>query len=70
MISVRNLHVGFSMEGAKCEIYAVGNVPWKNICIDISESTVKSGSTINCEHVRMKSIPTPCIKYLAGKCQY
>ena len=29
------------------------------------ESTDKDGKTINSEHINMKSIPTPCIKYYA-----
>ena len=29
------------------------------------QSTNKEGNTINSEHIRMKGIPTPCIKYYA-----
>ena len=34
-------------------------------CIDILESTGKYGSIINSEHIRMRGIPTACIKYKA-----
>ena len=37
----------------------------KKTYIDILESTDKDGKTINSEHIRMKGIPTPCIKYYA-----
>ena len=33
--------------------------------IDILESTDKYGHIINAEHIRMKGIPTPCVKYYA-----
>ena len=33
--------------------------------IDILEPTDKYGNTINAEHIRMKGIPTPCIKQYA-----
>ena len=33
--------------------------------IDILESTDKDGNIINSEHIRMRGIPTPCIKYRA-----
>ena len=33
--------------------------------IDILQSTNKDGNEINSEHIIMKGIPTPCIKYYA-----
>ena len=37
----------------------------KETHIDSLESTDKDGKTINSEHIIMKGIPTPCIKYYA-----
>ena len=54
------------MDGACGEIYAKANLfLGKTTYIDILESTDKDGNTINAEHIRMKGIPTPCIKYYA-----
>ena len=63
-----NFHVDFKMADARknAEIYAIGNLfLGKKTYIDISESTDKHGKTIHSEHIRMKGIPTPCIKYYA-----
>ena len=75
-----NFHVDFDMDGANSEIYAIESLfLGKNTYIFISTyiyiyiythiyvlpSTNKEGSTINSEHIRMKGIPTPCIKYYA-----
>ena len=61
-----NFHVGFDLYGATSEIYAVENLfLGKKTYIDILEPTDKDGTTINSEHIRMKGIPTPCIKYYA-----
>ena len=38
---------------------------FKRTYVDILEPTDKDGKTINSEHIRMKGIPTPCIKYYA-----
>ena len=54
------------MNGANSEIYATESLfLGKKTYIDILESTDKDGKTINSEHIRMKGIPTPCIKYYA-----
>ena len=37
----------------------------KRTYIDILEPTGKDGKTNNSEHIRMKGIPAPCIKYYA-----
>jgi len=61
-----NFHVDFDMEGAVSEIYAIESLfLGKKTYIDILESTDKYGNKINSEHIRMKGIPTPCIKYYA-----
>ena len=61
-----DFHVEFDMYGATSEVYAVESLLLgKKTYIDILESTAKDGKTINSEHVRMKGIPTPCIKYYA-----
>ena len=38
---------------------------FKRTYVDILEPTDKDGKTINSEHIRMKGIPTSCIKYYA-----
>ena len=61
-----NFHVDFDLYGVTSEIYAVESFfLGKKTYIDILESTDKDGKTINSEHIRMKGIPTPCIKYFA-----
>ena len=54
------------MDGASSEICAIENLfLGKRTYTDILQSTNKEGNTINSEHIRMKGIPTPCIKYYA-----
>ena len=61
-----NFHVDFDLKGATSEIYAIESLfLGKKTYIDVLESTGKDGNTINSEHIRMKGIPTPCIKYYA-----
>ena len=60
-----NFHVDFDMDKANSEIYAIESLLGKKTYIDILESTDKDGKTINSEHIRMKGIPTSCIKYYA-----
>ena len=61
-----NFHIDFSMDKANSEIYAIESLfLGKKTYIDILESTDKDGKKINSEHIRMKGIPTPCIKYYA-----
>ena len=61
-----NFHIDFSMASANSETYAIENLfLGRKTYIDISEPTDKDGKTINSEHIRMKGIPTPCIKYHA-----
>ena len=61
-----NFHIDFDLYGATSEIYAVERIfLGKKTYIYILEPTDKDGKTINSEHVRMKGIPTPCIKYFA-----
>ena len=63
-----NFHIDFSMDNANTEIYAIESLfLGKKTYIDILESTDKDGKTINSEHIIMKGIPTPCIKYYAQK---
>ena len=63
-----NFHIDFSMDKANNEIYAIENIfLGKKTYIDILESTDKYGMTFHSEHIRMKGIPTPCIKYFAGQ---
>ena len=61
-----NFHVDFDLYGATSETYAIESLfLGKKTYIDIFESTDKHGKTINSEHIRMKRIPAPCIKYHA-----
>ena len=61
-----NFHIDFSMDNANSEIYAIGSFfLGSKTYIDIVESSAKDGKTINSEHIRMKGIPTPCVKYYA-----
>ena len=61
-----NFHIGFSMDKANSEIYAIESLSLgKKTYTDILEPTDKYGMTIHSEHIRMKGIPTPCIKYYA-----
>ena len=54
------------MDKSNSEIYAVESAfLGKKTYIYILEPTDKDGNTINSEHIRMKGIPTPCIKYYA-----
>ena len=56
------------MDKANSEIYAIESLfLGKKTYIDILESTDKDGMTIHSEHIRMKGIPTTCIKYYADQ---
>ena len=57
-------HVDFDMDGAKGDIYAKEcYFIAKKEYIDKLESVDAEGNTINSDHIRMKSVPTSCIKY-------
>ena len=63
-----NFHIDFKMADARKNdgIYAIESLfLGKHTSIDILESTDKHGKTIHSEHIKMKGIPTPCIKYYA-----
>ena len=63
-----NFHIDFSVDNANADIYAIGSLfLGKTTYIDILESTDNGGKTINSEHIIMKGIHTPCIKYYAQK---
>ena len=54
------------MDSAVSEIYGTESyVLGKKTDIDSLESTNKEGNLIDAEHIRMRSIPTACIKYYA-----
>ena len=64
--NLSNSHVDFELKDATSETYAVESLfLGKKTYIDILEWTDKYGKTINSKHIRMKGIPTPCIKYYA-----
>ena len=57
-------HVDFDMPSACGDIYSKGNYfIAKKVYIDKLESVDKDGNTTDADHIRMKSIPTDCIKY-------
>ena len=59
-----NFHVDFSMDGAVSETYGNGNYCLgKKTYLDMLESTNKYNIIMNDEHIRMRGIPTACIKY-------
>ena len=59
-------HVDFAMDGACDDIYAIESYFLsKKTYIDVLESKDVDGNTINQEHIRLKGIPTSCIKYKA-----
>ena len=61
-----NVHIDFSMDKSNSETYAIeSSFLGEKTYIDILESTDKDGVTIHSEHIRMKGVPTPCIKYYA-----
>ena len=63
-----NFHIDFSMDKANSETYAIESLfPGKRTYIDILEPTDKDGKTIISKHIRMKGIPTTCIKYYADQ---
>ena len=61
-----NVHIDFSMDKANTETYAIESLfLGKKTYIYILEPIDEDCKTINSEHIRMKGIPTPCIKYYA-----
>ena len=59
-----DFHIDFSMDKANTGIYAIDNLFLGKITyMYILESIGKDCKTINSEHIRMKGIPAPCIKY-------
>ena len=64
-------HIDFDMADARDDIYATECFfLGKKLYYDRLESKDKQGNTINEDHIRMRGIPTPCIKYKAheSKC--
>ena len=58
-----NFHIDFSMGHVNNEIRAIGSLfLGKKAYID-TLSTDQDGKAINSEHIRMKWIPTPSVKY-------
>ena len=65
-----NFHVDFTLKGAKKDepIYSTESLfLGKKTYIDMLESTDNDNKIINAEHIRMRGIPTSCIKYEADK---
>ena len=61
-----NFHVDFELDGACSEVYSSESLYLgKKSYFENLESTDKNSDIINGEHIRMKAIPTPCIKYTA-----
>ena len=56
-------HIDFDLEGACSEIYSTESYFLaKKVYIDKLESVDKNGDTITGDHIRLKSVPTTCIK--------
>ena len=63
-----NFHIDFEIDGACGEIYSNESLYLgKKSYFENLESTDKNGDIINDEHIRMKAIPTQCIRYTAKK---
>ncbi len=63
-----NFHIDFNMEdaGKDEEIYSTESYfLGKKIYYDKVESKHKDGNIINEDHIRMKGIPTNCVKYFS-----
>ena len=59
-----SFHVDFDMDGASGEICAKENYfIAKKVYLDILESVDENNNIMNENHIRMKSVPTTCIKY-------
>ena len=63
-----NVHIEFDLPGAVSDIYSKESYfLGKKTYIDILEPTDEFGNVINAERIRMRGIPTSCIKYEADK---
>ena len=63
-----NFHIDFDLPGSVSEIYSKESLfLGKKTYIDVLESTDKDNKIINSDHIRMRGIPTSCIKYEADK---
>ena len=61
-------HIDFDMDGACGDICATESYfIAKKVYIDKLESVDKHGKTITDDHIRLKSVPTSCVKYTADK---
>jgi len=65
-----SFHVDFDLDGACGDIYSKESYfIAKKVYIDVLESVDKNGENINSDHIRMKSIPTSCIKFTSTEQQ-
>ena len=63
-----NFHIDFDLPDSVSEIYSKESLLLgKKTYIDVLESTDKDNKIINSDHIRMRGIPTSCIKYEADK---
>ena len=61
-------HIDFDMDGAVDDIYSIeAYVIAKKVYIDILESRNEHNEIIQDNHIRLKSVPTSCIKHTANK---
>ena len=61
-----NFHVDFDLPGSVSETYSKESLfVGKETYIDVLESTDTYNTISNADHIIMKGIPTPCIKYYA-----
>ena len=60
-------HIDFDLAGACGEIYSTESYFLaKKVYIDKLESTNKDGVVITGDHIRLKSVPTSCIKHTSN----
>jgi len=61
-------HIDFNMDGAVDDIYAIeAYFIAKKVYIDVLESRDKNNELIQDNHIRLKSVPTSCIKHTCNK---
>ena len=61
-------HIDFDMDGAVDDIYSIeAYFIAKKVYIDILESRNEHNEVIQDNHIRLKSVPTSCIKHTANK---
>ena len=59
-------HIDFDLDGACGDIYSTESYFLaKKVYTDKFESVDKNGNTFTAEHIRLKCVPTSCVKYIS-----